>query len=207
MSNVSETTKQVSELSDLELLLDVGFALRSIPEEEIPRWLSGNDCLLRNLPHKDKIKYQGQPVFGMTKEYDVSAASGQPYRLVVHPEKTLGVQNSAVRVKFSKTYEVGENKDLGSHVEAKKNVLYLLPLVAQLPLKDISYEKVRDFFEKNNGFVYDTARPEMSQFRDSYQQKRDGENVWMDVYVTIHNLKDRKVKVDLEVVVPKKRIT
>lgn len=207
MSNVSEAVKQISEFSDLELLLDVGFALRSIPEEEIPRWLSGNDCLLKDLPHKDKVKYQGQPVLGMTKEYEVSASSGQPYRLVVHPERTLGVQNSAVRVKFSKTYDVGENKELGSLVEAKKNVLYLLPLVAQLPLKDISYEKVREFFEKNNGFVYDTARPEISQFRDTYQQKRDGELIWMDVYVSIHNLKDRKVKVDLEVVVPKKHIT
>jgi len=233
---LSDTVKPssgfVSVLSrDLELLIDVGLALRSVPEDEIERWLIGENSLIKpDNPHKVEVKYHGQPVIGIMKEYDVAALSGERYRLAVHPKKLRGIQSNDVRVKFGRTYSVGENSVHGTlDKHEDKSVLYLLPLVARLPLKDISYEKVREFFEKNNGFVDDIRRSDMTSFRDSYMQKRlsdpfeplvfsneKGERVkpklrtivepvWFDVYVNVYNVSHKKeVKVELEVVMPNK---
>lgn len=228
LSDVSGAVKQISGFSDLELLLDLGFALRSVPQDELVRWLEGNSLVNVERKHGDKIKYVGQSLNSITKEFEVEI-NARKYRLSVHPKREQGLVSNDVTVKFSKTYEVGENTDIGDLTKsAEKNALYLLPLVARLPLKNISFDSVKDFFEKNNGFVYNTQSNEAVQFRDSYCQERpsDGEQlilrdehgklykpkmartekVWMDVYITIKNINGKSVGIDLEVAVPKKNV-
>jgi hypothetical protein len=223
---VEQKTEQILS-KDLECLLDVGFALRSVPEDEMVRWLKGEDILVRpERPCKNEVRYTGQPVFGITKEYDVVASSGLAYRFVVHPRTVHGINSNEVKVKFSKAYAVGENPDPGELVKpASKDVFYLLPLVAKLPLKDISYKQVAEFLEKHNGFVYDVRRPEVARFYDSYVQVRfidsedplvskssqtrvhwRAEKVWMDVYLSVYNVKQNEVRLDLELVIPKKDV-
>ncbi len=214
MPEVSETARQTSFLQKgLEQLLDVGFEARSVPQDEMARWCANSSLINVNRPHENEIIYVGQPVSGMTKEFEFQTLSGEKYRIVMHPNWSRGVVSNDVKVKFSKTYEVGENKDIGDLTKSDdKNVLYLLPLVAKLPVKNITYESVREFFEKNNGFVYDMKRSETSQFRDEYKQNRAqpkdhlAETPWLDVYVTIQDIKGKSVKVDLEVAIPKKVI-
>jgi hypothetical protein len=228
LSDVSGAVKQISEFSDLELLLDLGFALRSVPQDELVPWLEGNGLVNVERKHRDRVKYIGQPINSTTKEFDVEI-NERKYRLSVHPNRDQGIVSNDVRVKFSKSYTVGENSDIGDLTKsAEKNALYLLPLVTRLPLKDISYESVREFFEKNNGFKYEIQGAELVQFSDLYCQERPSdckqlvlrdehgkrykpkmartEKVWMDVYVSIHNIKGKEVKVELEVAIPKKNI-
>ena len=71
---------------------------------------------------------------------------------------------------------------------------------------------VREFFEKNNGFVYGERLPEMSKFSDVYKHNRKQpedrlpESPLLDVYVTVKDIKGKSVKIDLEVSIPKKVI-
>lgn len=228
MPELSEAVKTaqappyVGELGrDLEFLLDVAFELRSVPEDEMERWLKGENCIVRpDNPHKKEVQYFGQPVQSIVKEYEVGSLSGEKYRLVVHPKKLNGVVSNNVRVKFTKTYAVGENPEPGILIRSddakkdllKKNVLYLLPLAARLPLREIDYEAVKSFLIKYNGFGPIIVRPEVTQLRDSYVQKRPvakyaplllenergeivkparrpaTEPVWMDVYLTVHDI-------------------
>ncbi|MEM3154611.1 MAG: hypothetical protein QW165_03555 [Candidatus Woesearchaeota archaeon] len=225
MSQVSEAALS-SLQSGLEKILDVAFDLRSVPEDEIPRWLAGSS-IVNERRHLGSVKYCGQPVHGIVKEYAMQV-SGEQYRLVVHPCVQCRVVTNEVKVRFTRTYAVGKNQYAGEPAKIEgKNVLYLLPLVAKLPVSNISFDSVQEFFEKNNGFVHDYMRFEMTRFRDVYKQTRrcapaepielrdasgkivsqklqQTEEVLMDVYVTVHRQQDRKVKVDLEIHVPRK---
>ncbi len=228
LSDVSRAVKQISGFNDLELLLDLGFGLRSVPQDELVSWLEGNSPLNVERKHGDRVKYIGQPINRMTKEFEVEI-DARKYLLSVHPKRDQGIVSNEVKVKFSKTYAVGENTDIGDLTKPKeKDVLYLLPLVARLPVKKISFESVGNFFKNSNGFDYNTPSSDAVQFQDLYCQERpsDGEQlilrdergklykpkmartekVWMDVYVSVHNIKDKEVKVELEVAIPKKNI-
>ncbi len=198
--------------NDLEKLVAVGLALRSIPEDEMVRWLKDVEgrCLVRPAhPHPKEIAYSGQPVHGLTKEYEVLGPSGRAYRFVVHPQKKLGIPINDVSLKFSKTYEVGDNPVKGEIVGSNDHkVLYLLPLLDRLPVDKIDYEVIRDFLFRHNGFTCDVRRPEVTKFRDLYKAKLpDGREESFEVYVAVHNVREpngREIKLDLEVAMPKK---
>jgi len=203
---------------DLELLLDLGFALRSIPQDEIVRWFEGNSLVTVKRPHKRKVKYAGQQVNGITKEYKVEIDSRQ-YSFVVHPEWDKRVVSNDVKVKFTKTYAEGANPERGIRMKSDDhNVLYLLPMIDRLPLRLVSYHFVNCLFKKINGWQPKMLRPEQTQFCDNYVQKRGetgfeqpfeaGQNNWMDVAVNVYNVeKPRKeVRIGLEVAIPKKVI-
>jgi len=160
---------------DLNALLEVGYALRSVPEDELIRWLEGKECwgAREKHPLPESVTYVGQPTIGLTKEYEALGPSGQHYRFVVTPKHTKGICNNEVRVKFVKEYPAGQNGNIGDLVSSKDhNVLYLLPLVSRLPVKDISYNSVVDFLEKHNGFRIVSNSMESAAFQDMYNHER-----------------------------------
>jgi hypothetical protein len=159
---------------DLNALLEVGYALRSVPEDELVRWLDGKECwgMREKHPLPESVKYVGQPTIGLTKEYETIGPSGQHYRFVVTPKHTKGICNNEVRVKFFKEYPDGQNGNIGELVSSKDhNVLYLLPLISRLPIKEISYKAVVDFLEKHNGFRIMSNSMETAAFQDSYKHE------------------------------------
>jgi len=185
ISPAVQTPQYVDALAkDLELLLDVAFALRSASEglgaeDGIARWLSGKEGELARppRPHLDTVTYAGKPLEGMVKEYEVIAPSGEHYRFVVHPEVKHGITANRVSIKAWQTYEVGTNPEPGVLLDSSNHqVLYLLPLIKRLPIpaEQVTFRGVNDFLEKHNGFKYDTMRPEKTVFRDVYHQDRNG---------------------------------
>jgi len=209
----------VTELAqDLELLLDVGHALRSVTQNEMETWLEGkNRAIPPKHPHPGKVQLVGQPVFGQVREYVVRAPSGTQYSFVIELRRLGWIDSHIVKVKYTKTYKEGENPDRGILIDSTDHsVLYLLPLIARLPLEKITPRAVNDFLERHNGFKHDVMRPEMCRYQDVYEQMRSDdsgakpihlENPWnsptptfykkfnpyvkmpvkMDTFVTVHN--------------------
>lgn len=231
-----ETPAYVEDLSrDLGLLLDLGYALRTVREDELMRWLQGRECLgsRHQNPHPDKVRYVGQPGVGLTKEFEMTAPSATNYRLVATPtpnDLLPHVPRNKVAIAFTKLYADGPNPDLGELVGSKDHaVLYLLPLVAHLPVPDISYDAVLQFFREHNGFE-ETVTPDLRKFHDIYTHTHAPLDVtkplmlWapggrqivspayradgpvtdnLNVYVTVRRVEPRKaVEITLEIMLP-----
>jgi len=226
----------VAELGeDLGYLIEMGHVLVSVPARDITPWFEGHrNRVLTDTPnlYDGLVKLVNEEsgtekdTDETTKEYEVKAPSGTSYTFVVKTRVKHQITANEVKIRFTKIYNPGVNPQKGVLVgSSDHDVLYLLPLIARLPLDNISYDAVVDFLEKHNGFKYSIRRPDSAQFQDQYKYERRVQKLSAsnpsykgamiiknpvssshDVYVNVEKLEDGRVKLELEVAIPKKNV-
>lgn len=199
---------QTTELSDI---LDVAYALRSIEQDQIERWLLGQNELLRpKLPHPGLVESVRLPVLGVEKHYEVTTSEKEQYTFIVAPGEDEGVTSNKVALRASRTYPEGTRQSGPWAKSDQHEIMYLLPWIKDLPLSNVTYENVREFFANNNGFETEVRRSELSVFYDQYgRTKPDGTRETLDCYVRIEPTRlngQKAVKLSLDIEIPLKKI-
>ncbi len=163
---------------DLACLLEVGYALRSVPENDIDWWMNGQErCGVVARPRKKEVVLLRQP--NVSNEYEVVAPSGEVYTLVVEPnaqpEYGIRVPRNKVTIRYSRRYSEGPNTLVGPAPPNEHKLSALLQVIRTLPseyvalnkefvpervpLKVISFDNLVGLVKAYNGFRTDRNNP------------------------------------------------
>ncbi len=176
----SETGSRTAVLErDLTCLLEVGYALRSVPESDIELWVKGQErCGAPPRPHKQEVTLlRDRPV--ETNKYEVVVPSGEIYTLVVEPivkpDAGVRIHNNKVTIRFSKKYFEGPNSSVSPAPPNEHRLSALLQVIGNLPseyasldrdnktklvpLKFVSFDNVVELVKAYNGFRTDKNNP------------------------------------------------
>ncbi len=153
VSTLSTATTEPTFNSDLEILINTALGMRFVPEDCVPGYLRGHDCLLPNAPHINPttITYvrEGLSEVGR-KEHVVRTQTGQEYTFVVEPQfSSLGKQN-LVTVRYTCVHPEGHN-DAAEPPDGKDS-LYLLRIAKQPPVEDLTVQSMTAWLNTHNGW-------------------------------------------------------
>jgi hypothetical protein len=203
----AETEKElppyVAELAtDLDLLIEIGSALRSLPERDMVPWFEGHRDDLTPNNYRSEVRLVRSETSVTTKKFEVEAPSGTSYTLVVEPAIEDMINYNKVKIQLTREYKAGPNEQQGVLIKpAEHKVAYLLPLVARLPLKTITYDALIEFLREHNGFEEPERTLERTKFTDWYEH---GTTTY-EIHLNVHKLEDGGARLELEVLIPDKK--
>ena len=161
---------------DLACLLEVGYALRSVPESDIELWIKGRErCGVPPRPCKQEVMLLRDPV--ETNNYEVVVPSGKIYTLVVEPivrpDACVRIHNNKVTIRFSKKYFEGPNSSVSPAPPNEHRLSALIQVIDNLPfeyasldnatklvpLKQVSFDNLVELVKAYNGFRTDKNNP------------------------------------------------